>query len=77
MVVSNVDDRSQSTVVVLRPEDIQAIISGLATNPQVLAALSEQVSIPTPPGRSQILSQESKTSQPSTSGKLVKIKNGV
>ena len=65
------------TVVALRPEDIQAIISGLATNPQVLAALSERVSIPTPPGRSQMLSQESETSQPSTSGKLVKMKNGV
>ena len=60
------------TVVALRPEDIQAIISGLVTNPQVLAALLEQVSIPTSPGRSQSLSQESKTSEPSTSGKLVK-----
>ena len=62
------------TVVALRPEDIQAIISSLATNPQVLAALSERVSTPTPQGRSQILSQESETSQPSTSGKLVKKK---
>ena len=51
-------------VVALWPEDIQAIITGLATNPQVLAALLERVSISTPPGRSQSLSQESETSQP-------------
>ena len=65
------------TVVALQQEDIQAIISELATNPQVLAALSERVSIPTPLGRSQSLSQESETSQPSTLGKLVKIKKSV
>ena len=65
----------QPAVVALRPQDIEAIVSGLAANPQILAAVSDRVTIPTPLGSSQGHTQQGEMSEPTTSGKFFK-KNG-
>ena len=55
------------------PEDIQAIIPGLAVNPQILVTVAQQMSISTTLGGSQSGPQKGEMSKLSTSGKFKKL----
>ena len=61
-----------SNTIMLRPEDIQAIVAGLAANNDALATMAHMMSNPTPPRETPLDQPPSSSSgQGSSSGKLL------
>ena len=65
-------DETMSNTITLRPEDIPAIVAGLAANNDALATMAQMMSNPTPPRETPLDQPPSSLSgQGSSSGKLL------